>query len=526
MLKSITTFFLARYETTNYLILQKAKILLSISFISVLLITVMIIAGIAQNNAAPEIMMPLFIGCVVIIAALLLLRRGRFSLAAHAIFNVLLLTVWLTLFLERSTSAVEILDSVVFIPAILSMVPLIIVTHKLTTLFYYAMNAGILVFYSFYIESYLNFPGFDKAEYIVDNLVAFTVVAVMSYLIFSINQKANRKNVDLIAVQQEQNRRMADILATVEKGAQKLTSSAYDMSLSVTIFSDSTQTQASSIEEITATMEEITSNSDNIFSLTMTQNSALNEAIGKLQELYDIVAESENETRKITGIRDRLNSEAEATKSDINVIVNDVEGMTAEFKGIEDIVSMIDDISEKINLLSLNAAIEAARAGDAGRGFAVVADEISKLADQTAENVKTITSSIKRNISGLNSFYTALKSFVEVLDTMIAYIMQMSGSIDRISSLSREDLELNMVIKNNAGMVLDMAENIKTAMLEQKTATDEILKSMTSINNSTQEVAGRTGELKLTSQEVSHISDELENILKKSSEGDKTGTVE
>ena len=74
-----------------------------------------------------------------------------------------------------------------------------------------------------------------------------------------------------------------------------------------------------------------------------------------------------------------------------------ITNITESSQQVTDIISIIDDISDKINLLSLNAAIEAARAGEAGRGFAVVADEISKLADQTAASINDIDSLIRKN---------------------------------------------------------------------------------------------------------------------------------
>ncbi|HRZ28034.1 MAG TPA: hypothetical protein P5295_14615, partial [Spirochaetota bacterium] len=155
MIDRLLTFFLHRYSDKGYLLIQKTRILLVIAFISLIITTVMALANVAEGNAAPEIILPLLIGSIVIIIGLSLLRRGHFSLAAHSIFIVLLLTVWLTLFLERTGNPVEILDSIVFIPAIMSMVPLIILKRKSVAVAYFVLNAVILFIYTQYIGPYL-----------------------------------------------------------------------------------------------------------------------------------------------------------------------------------------------------------------------------------------------------------------------------------------------------------------------------------------------------------------------------------
>ena len=190
-----------------------------------------------------------------------------------------------------------------------------------------------------------------------------------------------------------------------------------------------------------------------------------------------------------------------------------MEQMSHEFSGIEDIVSLIDDISDKINLLSLNAAIEAARAGDAGRGFAVVADEISRLADQTASNVKAINVSIQKNMTGLARSHEGLVSFGKVMDNMINFIVQLGNSIDRINALSRKDMNLNSEIRDSTREVMEISNTIKKAMEEQKEAISEILASITDVNKSTQEFASGSLRLAESSKEVDENTVELKTIL-------------
>ena len=101
---------------------------------------------------------------------------------------------------------------------------------------------------------------------------------------------------------------------------------------------------------------------------------------------------------------------------------------------MQNIVGIINDISDKINLLSLNAAIEAARAGDAGRGFAVVADEISKLADQTAHSIKEISDLIQENETEISRGTENVRASVEMISQIISGVNVISEFINSPSA--------------------------------------------------------------------------------------------
>jgi methyl-accepting chemotaxis protein len=499
------------YEDRGFLVQQKAHFLFWVCCLTVVLVGAVLAGNIATNQ---EVMAsaPMPVGFIFAFLGMYLLWKGKYQIASNAVLIALFIMVWATIFFETGNPIAR-LDTIVFVPAILALTPMLILRQRLVLLGYFAVNIAITVVFCLWVRNNLNFQGFDVAEYMIDSLVGIIIVGIGSYIIFITNNRALNRNEEFIKEQSEKNEVISKILATVAGVTHRLSISVKEMSSSIDVFYENTHTQASSIEEVTATIEEITTNSENIFNLTASQHEELNGVIDELRGLYSIVKTTEDEVHKIISVRDSLNSQAAETKRDLGDIVGMVGVMTEEFKGIESVVSMIDDISDKINLLSLNAAIEAARAGDAGRGFAVVADEISKLAEQTAENVKTITSSIQKNIGGLFESNKRMQSFVRVLDGMMGYVQQLSSSIDIITSLTHQDMQLNNKIKDITENVINSAQMVKTAMGEQKIAVEEILKSVTTINTSTQEVANSSDEMNKTSVQVNSIVVELRKII-------------
>tara|TARA_Y100001960_G_C14762185_1_gene874752 strand:+ start:1509 stop:2588 length:1080 start_codon:yes stop_codon:yes gene_type:complete len=124
-----------------------------------------------------------------------------------------------------------------------------------------------------------------------------------------------------------------------------------------------------------------------------------------------------------------------------------------DIEEIKNILNFIKEISEKTNLLSLNASIEAARAGDAGRGFAVVASEVKKLADQTSNSINDITSSLEKVLSGSSLITTSIEQVDELASNVVdsntvvndmisaqsAAIEQITATMESLDGLAKEE---------------------------------------------------------------------------------------
>jgi len=299
------------------------------------------------------------------------------------------------------------------------------------------------------------------------------------------------------------------IIRDINQVADQLSIAADDISATTNSFTQNAQDQAASAEEVTATIEEISSGVENVANGTSEQSRRLESLLSNINELSGIIHETENAINSANRLSTSIAERANRSSSTLGSMSESMKNITESSKKMGDIIVLINNVSEQINLLSLNAAIEAARAGDAGRGFAVVADEISKLADETSKSIRDIESLIKMNENEINTGLAGAIETVESIGAIIKDIGTITDSMANVSSFMHKQLEINDVVTREAGDVQQRADEIRIATEEQKTATTEIVKSVTNINDLTQSNASGTEELAAKTEEFSKMADSL-----------------
>ena len=166
---------------------------------------------------------------------------------------------------------------------------------------------------------------------------------------------------------------------------------------------------------------------------------------------------------------------------------------------IGSIVGVIKEIADQTNLLALNAAIEAARAGEQGRGFAVVADEVRKLAERTTLSTKEVADVI-----------TAIQTETRhAVDDMHRIVEQVNSNADG----ARKAGDLIVRIREGASRVLAASSEIDTALKEQSTASDQIAKQVEVIASMSEENTSAMGEAKDASEEMKRLSTEMHEMV-------------
>ncbi|HOQ11287.1 MAG TPA: methyl-accepting chemotaxis protein [Spirochaetota bacterium] len=207
----------------------------------------------------------------------------------------------------------------------------------------------------------------------------------------------------------------------------------------------------------------------------------------RLRELSQSISELTKESEHARELLNAVAGNISEGKNSLEAAKNIMENIGKSSEELTGIASLINDISDQINLLSLNASIESARAGDAGRGFAVVAEEISKLADKTALNVKDIDRIIK-SISLLINEGTQKVTFMVELFTKIIYdVDHISNMLDDFFTKMKEQSLQDRDVTDETESMKDIMKQIKDLMEEHKKSVEVIASSIQSINQISQD---------------------------------------
>ncbi|MCL2608345.1 MAG: methyl-accepting chemotaxis protein [Treponema sp.] len=240
--------------------------------------------------------------------------------------------------------------------------------------------------------------------------------------------------------------------------------------------------QSASITETNATMEQVTTNIDKLNGHIENQAGHVVRTSAAIEEMVaSIHAVTETLVRNSGSVL-TLKEASEVGRAGLQDVNTDIREIARESEGLMEINSVMENIASQTNLLSMNAAIEAAHAGEAGRGFAVVADEIRKLAENSSEQSKTIGSVLKK----------------------------MKDSVDKITRSTENVLDKFEAIDSNVGLVAEQGTNIRSAMEEQESGSRQELDSIMQVNDTTRQVKTGSGEMLIGAKEVIAESSNLE----------------
>ena len=324
-----------------------------------------------------------------------------------------------------------------------------------------------------------------------------------------------------------------DETGSLARDVQTLTES---LSNSIVAIKEATESVNSSAEDIAAMAEEGSATAEELFTQSESVDSNVQNTSASIEEVtsgvQEVAASAQDVSKNSQELAIEINEAQKAVKSGQSELQKQGERMhvvgeqnktatqlvttvAEKANNVQEIVNTISSIAEQTNLLALNAAIEAARAGEAGKGFAVVADEIRKLAEESQRASANIAKILNEIDDGSGKANTAVKKTVDLYGELNEGTKILIEGFEKITLLMGN-------INNRVEILSGAAQEQSASAEEMASAMDTSAKSMANVSQEMEEItrgikqtSDSSKKLSNTSEDLASLSIQLENLVKK-----------
>lgn len=268
-------------------------------------------------------------------------------------------------------------------------------------------------------------------------------------------------------------------------------------------------------ENLVTAVTQITSNSETLSKGANKQAIQIEEVSTAVEEISSTITETSQNATEVSNFSNTSTETAlsggklvqsavdgfNRITSQVNVTADSMTSLAKSADEIEGVITVIDDIADQTNLLALNAAIEAARAGEQGRGFAVVADEVKKLSERTRKATGEITGTVKGILNQTSSAVDDMKASIGEVEQGKKLIDEAGVSLQEVVSLSEQ--------------MMGMIQQVATASDEQTVTAADISKRITAMTQFTQETAHGAEQSTLAATDLNKQAEDLQKLVEK-----------
>ena len=292
---------------------------------------------------------------------------------------------------------------------------------------------------------------------------------------------ANTDSTSLLAAMKVMQSNLQKLIGEIQTDADMVASAAKKMTIAAEDVAWSSNQQSASSQEIAAAMEQLTV-SINLMSDSANRAQTISgDSELLMNETSGVVSEAVNRIAKIATVVEQASQT--------------VRTLGQESENVSKIVLVIKEVADQTNLLALNAAIEAARAGEQGRGFAVVADEVRKLAERTTQSTQEITTMISSMQSSARDAVTCIEDAVANVNEGVILTKRVGESVSRLGASSHE--------------VKEVIIDVSSALREQNAASNEIARNVEQIAQTGERNSGAVGAVAKAATELQQLANSL-----------------